>query len=328
MRSGAPPKTTAAAGSSHGRYGEPERETTATSARLPGTSEPISRVEPQRPSAAERRELERLGCGERAGALGAGAGQRDHRAQLLEEVVRRDRGDAVGADADAEAGGAKRLERRDAAAEQGVRARAVRDRDAVRAASSPISSSSTLTQCAATTRSSSSPAPARRRIPLCPSGSTSSSRDRLPRPLAAQQPVELVLALVQVRRDRQAEAGAGGVHLGRARVRRVRRDAELHPVRERPARRTRASPRTAAARRRARCRRPRGRRSPAGRARRRRARSRPRRRGRRPCLIPERRHSAAPSRAIASMSARSSRRFRSMWSESHGPNESPSPKPA
>ncbi len=45
-------------------------------------------------------------------------------------------------------------------------------------------------------------------------------------------------------------------------------------------------------------------------------------------VIPERRHSSAPSRAIASMSARSSRSFRSTCSAIHGPKESPSPNPA
>src|SRR5205085_11415721 len=45
-RSGLPPKTTAAAGSSHGWYGDPSSETTVRSARLPGTSDPISRSRP------------------------------------------------------------------------------------------------------------------------------------------------------------------------------------------------------------------------------------------------------------------------------------------
>ena len=56
--------------------------------------------------------------------------------------------------------------------------------------------------------------------------------DRLHRPLAAKQPVELVLALVEVRHHRHAEGQAGCVHLGRARVGGVRRHADLHPVRE------------------------------------------------------------------------------------------------
>ncbi len=57
--------------------------------------------------------------------------------------------------------------------------------------------------------------------------------DRLHRPLAAKQPVELVLALVEVRHHRHAEGQAGFVHLGRARVGGVRRHADLHPVGDR-----------------------------------------------------------------------------------------------
>ena len=45
-------------------------------------------------------------------------------------------------------------------------------------------------------------------------------------------------------------------------------------------------------------------------------------------VIPDARHWAAPSRAIASISGRSIRAFRSMCVASHGANESPSPKPA
>ena len=44
--------------------------------------------------------------------------------------------------------------------------------------------------------------------------------------------------------------------------------------------------------------------------------------------IPERRHSAAPRRAIATASPSSSRAFRWMWSAIQGANESVSPKPA
>jgi hypothetical protein len=45
-------------------------------------------------------------------------------------------------------------------------------------------------------------------------------------------------------------------------------------------------------------------------------------------VTPERRHSSAPSRAIASMSSTSIRALRSTWIAIQGPNESPSPKPA
>src|SRR5207253_1493412 len=43
---GEPPNTTAAAGSSHGTYGVCANDTTVRSARLPGTSEPISSSRP------------------------------------------------------------------------------------------------------------------------------------------------------------------------------------------------------------------------------------------------------------------------------------------
>ena len=45
-------------------------------------------------------------------------------------------------------------------------------------------------------------------------------------------------------------------------------------------------------------------------------------------VTPERRHSAAPKRAIASMSPKSMRCLRSMCTASHGANERPSPNPA
>ena len=57
--------------------------------------------------------------------------QRDHRPELLEEVVGRHRRDAVRADADPQARGSKLRKRRDPAAEHCVRARTMRDRDAV-----------------------------------------------------------------------------------------------------------------------------------------------------------------------------------------------------
>ena len=63
-------------------------------------------------------------------------------------VERRRRGGRVGAEPDADPGLAHRGERRDAAAEQGVRAGAVGDGDVRRRRARAISSASTVTQCA------------------------------------------------------------------------------------------------------------------------------------------------------------------------------------
>ena len=149
-------------------------------------------------------------------------------------------------------------------------------------ASRSISSSSTFTQCAATMRSSSSPCSARLRIAALAVRARRASRRTAataPRRGAASRARR---ALVQVRRDRQAEASAGGVHLDRAGVRRVRRDAEPHPLRQRRLHVLALLLEPRAAPRRRRGRRPRGRRSRAGRARRRRARSRRQKASRRP----------------------------------------------
>src|SRR5918996_2509821 len=71
-RSGEPPKTTATAGSSHGRYGDPARETTVRSARFPGTSDPISLSRP-RALADPRVASVRASLAERASGLPARA---------------------------------------------------------------------------------------------------------------------------------------------------------------------------------------------------------------------------------------------------------------
>ena len=81
-----------------------------------------------------------------------------------------------------------------------------------------------------------SPASASRRMPGLPVRLDQELRHRPHRPVAALQPVELVLALVEVRHHRDAEGEAGGVDLGRAGVRRVRRDAGPHALRERGSR--------------------------------------------------------------------------------------------
>src|SRR5205814_7995830 len=67
----------------------------------------------------------------RVRALLARAGGEDRGSQLVEQVERGRRGGAVRAEADAQAGGAQLGERRDPAAEERVRARAVDDGDVV-----------------------------------------------------------------------------------------------------------------------------------------------------------------------------------------------------
>ena len=161
-------------------------------------------------------------------------------------------------------------------------------------------------------------------MPLSPGGADE-HRPRTaptgPSPCAA---TVLVRALGQVRRDRQAELQAGRVELGRARVRGVRRDAEpdAAPTARRSTRSRVASNRVASVLGVLR-RRPRGRRSPAGRARRRPWRRAPEKLASPTVVTPERRHSAAPSRAIASISAQPMRALRSMCMRSHGPNDEP-----
>ena len=124
------------------------------------------------------------------------------------------------------------VERRDPAAEQGVRARAVRDGDAVlgeqgdllRVDLDAVRRDDALVEQAGGGEAADAALPVRLDEHL---------RAPAARALAAQQPVELVLALVQVRRDRQVERQAGGVDLARAGVRRVRRDADADALGER-----------------------------------------------------------------------------------------------
>jgi hypothetical protein len=163
-----------------------------------------SRFEPERPGAAERRELERLGRGERVGALVARAREIAARSSSKKSCEGTDETPSVPMPT-RRPGGSKLCERRDPAAEQaferGQCATAtpcgeqldllVVDLDAVCGDDALVEQA-----CAA-----------RRRIPLCPSGRSSISARRLPRPFAAEQPVELVLALVEVRHHRYAERG-------------------------------------------------------------------------------------------------------------------------
>ena len=167
-------------------------------------------------------------------------------------------------------------------------------------------------------------------MPVVPGRRHEHVRERLQSPRPCARNSRLGVALGEVRRDGQPERGAGVVELDRAGVRRVRRDAEPHArPRARPAMRSRISlealARSSAV----------GaedlevddRAQPESRA----APSPPRRvKLQSPTVvIPERRHSSAPTRAIASMSSRSIRRLAlDVQRRSSGANGSPSPKPA
>ena len=171
-RSGLPPYTTAAAGSSHGRYAEPERVRIARSARLPGTSEPMSASSPRAwapPSVARWSASE-----------GESASARSLRARAAEIAARSSsNGSCEGTDETPSVPMPTRSPApRSSASGATPHPSSPFDRGQWTTATSwrasiAISSASTLTQCAATIRGSRRPAAARRRIPLCPSGSTS-----------------------------------------------------------------------------------------------------------------------------------------------------------
>ena len=158
---------------------------------------------------------------------------------------------------------AHRRDRRDAAAEQRVRARAVRDRDAPvgRAARSRRPTPRRSGRRGGRARA---PARAWRRRACRSAGRAPGSPASDAGPVL--EPLVLARALGEVRADGDAERQAPAVRLERAGVGRVRRDAD--PSRAPSPRRARASPRTAAVRRPDRRRTPRGRRSRAARARR------------------------------------------------------------
>ena len=130
-RSGLPPRTTATAGSSQGRNGEPASETTQRSARLPGASEPTSSSRPSascrsqssEPKHVGRRHGARVGCRR--------SRESDRGAHLVEHVEAGGRGGAVRAEADAEAGLAQRAHGSHSAPEQRVRAWTMHDRHVV-----------------------------------------------------------------------------------------------------------------------------------------------------------------------------------------------------
>src|SRR5439155_11994283 len=151
-----------------------------------------------------RRQLERLGSGERLRGLLSRAGREKRGADLLEHVEGRRRSWAVRPEPDAETGSAQARQRRDPAAKRGVRPRAVDDRnvmlreqrdllgvelDAVRR--------DELWREDAVAGQRENPALADRRRKL--------GGERFPGPAPVLEPAELVGALVEMRRNRQAE---------------------------------------------------------------------------------------------------------------------------
>ena len=87
-------------------------------------------------------------------------------------------------------------------------------------------------------------------MPLCPSGSTSSSASGCHGPSPRRSQSSSSWLSFRCVATGEAELPAGGVHLARARVRGVRRDTEADQARDSPVPRSPASPRTGAARRR------------------------------------------------------------------------------
>src|SRR5581483_9464997 len=89
------------------------------------------RLESQRARTFDRSEAERLLRAESVGPPLSRPGEVDRAPELIEDVKRRRRGGRVRPDRDGNAGGAELRDRRDAAAEHGVRPGAVGDADAV-----------------------------------------------------------------------------------------------------------------------------------------------------------------------------------------------------
>ena len=124
-REGDPPSTSAEAGSSQGQNGVWSSRTATRSASSPASERPAV-LEAECARAVERRELQGRGGRERLRVARARAREQQGSAHLVEHVQRERRGRAVGAQAHADAGRAEPRERRHAAAEQRVGARAVR----------------------------------------------------------------------------------------------------------------------------------------------------------------------------------------------------------
>src|SRR5262249_48655521 len=173
---------------------------------------------------AERRQPERLVRAEGARTVLTGAWERARRPELLEHVERRRGGGAVGAEADRHPRVEQRADGRDAAAEERIRARAVRDRRAALGQERDLLAvdldavggddvGPEQTEAREEARS------GRAR------GIDQQVAVGLPRPASVEEVRGLGAALGEVRRGRQAELRARPEDVGRRRERRVRRDA-------------------------------------------------------------------------------------------------------
>ena len=196
----------------------PSVRQTAMSARLPGSSEPMS----SRPSTAAPPRVPRRSASRAVMACGAAAAARDEQRllDLEHQVAALVRGRAVDAEADVHAGVEHLAHRRHAGAEAQVRGGAVRDADAVRREVRDGRRRARCTQCAHQTSSASQP----------------TSIEVLDGRAAVALAAELVLVgrLGEVRVQPQAEAprerGRLLHQLTRDRERRARRDGDLQQV--------------------------------------------------------------------------------------------------
>ena len=211
---------------------EPSRDTIAKSARFPGTSEPISASRPSARAEPSVAELERLAGGQdvRPRPRGPAPKRRRSAAPRRSRTTARRPGcpcrhrRAAPASASSASGATPQPS---APFERGQCATPVPV-----AASRPISSSSSTTQCAATTFGPRRSCSASRCVPVLPGGGTSSSLYAPHAPAPVSRYADLDRLSRDVRRDGQPELSAGFVELDRDRVGSVRRDAGRAPARE------------------------------------------------------------------------------------------------
>src|SRR3954447_6889247 len=214
-----------------GRIGRPCRRDDSEIGALARNERADLRGEAGGTGAPGRSELERLGCRQRTRTLRAGARREQNTAQLVEEVERGSGCRAVRPDPHLGAGRAQLGQRRDAAPERCVRARAVRharagrreqldllriDHDAVRR--DDVFTEQILLREHAR------------------AGRTGMGDEqvavRAPRPLAPREVEKLGRALRDVGGHREAELRARAVEIQRDRVRSVRRDPGPDAIRE------------------------------------------------------------------------------------------------
>ena len=183
-------------------------------------------LDSQRSGGVERRHAQRIRGQKRLRALRAGASHVDRGAHLLEHVEGRSRGGRVGSEADAHVCGTELGHRCGATAEQGIGARAVRDRDV------PLSQQRDLLRVhldAVRTQQVGAEHRLEGRHGALP-GRWHEDRDPVQRAAAVLEPLVLVCTLGEVGADRDPEREAPAVRVERARIRRVRRDADPHEV--------------------------------------------------------------------------------------------------